>query len=182
MGPLTDIYVLASKRSRSLVEKFQSVWMVGFVESADEYYWPSAANYDQEKPTEIFHTAAPLLKKLLENPTEEYGIYWRNERDEMLTHGMMFFTSDGGLIMGLSLAYEISLDGVLELGTMESPSPLTKTFVQLAESVEAKFGYTLVEQPPAFSKTEEFIAESQTYALAPRLVDGVLILKDCSQC
>ncbi len=48
---------------------------------------------------------------------------------------MLFFTSDGGLISGLTVA-------------TEDPELAGTTLRQLAESVDARYGYATWEQPP----------------------------------
>ncbi len=72
---------------------------------------------------------------------------------------MLFFTTDAGLIAGLSLADP----EIRETG---------RALTELAASVDGRFGMTLWEQPPA-DLAEDFIAAVMA-AEGPRLVDGEL--------
>ena len=61
---------------------------------------------------------------------------------------MLFFTTDGGLIAGLTVATE-DLDRA------------STTLRQLAQSVDARYGYATGEQPPP-DTTSEFKAIART--------------------
>ena len=68
---------------------------------------------------------------------------------------MLFFTTDGGLIVGLT-------------ATTEDPDLAATTLHALLKSVDARYGYSAWEQPPP-GTASEFEAKART-AEDPRLL------------
>ena len=71
-------------------------------------------------------------------------------------HAMLFFTADGGLITGLTVA-------------TEEPDLAGTTLRQRAQSVDARYGFATWEQPPPHTAFE-FIAHARKAASLPRLL------------
>ena len=73
---------------------------------------------------------------------------------------MLFFTSDGAMIAGLTLHDE-------------SPDAVARTLRELAETLRADYGYVVWEEPPPDTR-EEFIERTAEAGL-PKLERGRLI-------
>ena len=135
-----DLYVLCAHRDLETIDLFRRKWLHGAEEVAASYLFPE---FDDEAGKEI---ALPILLELLiENPHQPYRIYW-GLKDERFKTGMMFFTDDGGLIVGLGLVYweeseparflekfEQEMEGRCSLMFFETPPPDSiSEFMQLA--------------------------------------------------
>jgi hypothetical protein len=134
-----DIYALVKERSRKPVEDFLSKWGEGLIESAVEYEYPRYAS----EPEIVYKDVNILIDRLLIEVDQPYAIYWTNPSDDR-THiraAMLFFTSDGGLIVGLSSTQD------------SNPKKLLKALI---DTVDGSIGKILVEQPPP-DTTAEFI-------------------------
>ena len=166
-----DIYVLAPERSSQMIERFQKEWLGEMEESAADYWFPQFA----QQATQVFESADELIEQLLLNPTEPYAIYWtpspKAEPDAEVKAGMMFFTEDDGLIVGLSVQSDSCY--VNEVAGSMPPDNTTTFLERLARTADGKFGYVAVEQPPADTK-DEFICEARNSAFA-KLLDGLII-------
>lgn len=138
---LYDVYVLASERTISYAEKFISAWTYGFEAAAEEYEFPQYA----KAPEIIFSTASQLIERLILNSQQPHAIYWHNSNEGDTRDAMLFFTTDGGMIVGLSVEVDKREDA-------------RKFLEALAADVDGEFGMVMLEQPPADS-AEEFIRE-----------------------
>lgn len=152
---LLDVYVLCPRRDLEAVARFRERWLDGMSEAEDGYDFPRYPG-----PPEVTY-ASPweLSERLVGEPARPYAIYWTAGREANLVAAMLFFTSDGGLIAGLSLPD--TQDGAIE-----------RALTDLAETVGGRFGMTLWEEPPP-ERAADFLAAART-AKGPRLVDGVL--------
>ena len=132
-----DLYALAGERSREVVGRFRDQWLTGFEESAAEYEFPRFA----DRPDAVYDSPWDLIDRLLADPTQPHSLYWRNPRSGPVLHAMLFFTTDGSLIAGLTVATE----------DQDRAGAMLR---QLAGSVEARYGYALAEAPPPDSASE----------------------------
>jgi len=94
---LTDLYVLASERSTLVAKHFKDTWLADFDEAASEYEFPQYA----DEPLVVYSSATDLIEKLIKNPNETHSIYCNNPRKDSVSSGMLFFTSDGSIIVGI---------------------------------------------------------------------------------
>lgn len=129
-----DIYVLANARSRAYVERFQTEWLQDAVPARERYEFPM----DAAEPEITYDAAAPLIDRLLQDHQQPYSIYWNDYEGDVL-NPMLFFTNDGGMIVGLTVredganfpefyldALTKSVDGRGGVITWETPPPLNQ--------------------------------------------------------
>src|SRR5262249_27578188 len=148
----SDLYVLAGARSREVVERFRERWLAGFEESEVDYVFPQFA----DEPEAVYASPWDLINRLLAEPNQPRSFYWRNPRPGHVLHAMLFFTTDGGLIAGLT----VDTDDPVVAGT---------TLRHLAESIDGRYGYAKWEQPPP-DTASEFKTEARTSKMLPRLL------------
>ena len=97
-GGYHDVYVLARERSARVANQFLAAFAPNCLESADEFGFPEFA----EVPTVVFTTSAEAIRYCEAHPGAAHRFYFRNPKGSP-AHAMLFFTSDGGLILGLSV-------------------------------------------------------------------------------
>jgi hypothetical protein len=142
-GPLVDLYVLCPEASVALAHRFLDAWAADRRPASDD---------DQR------------LRAL---PAAPVAMYWRVERAERdarapeAEHVMLFFTDDGAMIAGLSVA-----------GWDRPRAELEPLLVRLAGTVGARHGYVTAEEPPVSDGRDAFIAECRRRELA--LIDGAI--------
>jgi hypothetical protein len=159
--PSVDLYALAHDRSLQLAERFLMMWTKDFAETRSQYEYPQYAN----DPDHIFFSAKELIAQLCVHRDQEYAIYWDNPQAASGTayqviNAMMFFNSDGTLVVGITVA-------------TDSKAAQASFLQKLAQPVEAEFAYSVHEAPPA-GKAGMFRTFAQTHA-PPRIVDGKLV-------
>lgn len=142
---LQDLYALAPERTEAAAGRFRAAWLDHFAETADEYEVPRHS----DAPDAVYTSADDLIRLLVAHPALEQAIYWTNTRDGLVRTGMLFFTADGGLIAGLSIADE-------------DPATGRQLLTRLAGSIGARHGYATFEQPPS-ATTAEFLASAVPY-------------------
>src|SRR4051794_31404958 len=117
-----DVYVLAGQRSIPTVNSFLSQFGGSMKESASDYSLPQYA----DAPNFVFHTASVLLEYLVDHPNEPYTVYYRTDDFcEPLQNAILSFTTDGHLIVGLTVH-------------AQSPLELGKYLERLAIAVDGK--------------------------------------------
>src|SRR5262249_21008069 len=144
-----DLYALATDRSSEIVSRFRERWLASFEESEVDYVLPQFA----DRPDAVYDSPSELIARLLAEPAQPHSLYWRNPRPGHLPHAMLFFTTDGGLIAGLAVATE---DSDLAGATLR----------ELAQSVDARYGYALGEAPPP-GTASEFKEQARTMRILP---------------
>ena len=95
-GPLIDCYVLAPARSAALARQF-----------LDKFLPNRVPSFDAMDPVDVLGLAddsslSDILESLAAQPTTAYSMYWRNAEEEPPYAGLLAFTGDGALILGLS--------------------------------------------------------------------------------
>ena len=129
MSGFADIYVIIDSRSKELVHSFLTRYLTTWVESADEYEIPQYS----DNPDIIFKTDSELMNYCEQNKKISYSIYWRSKSDSLIKYGMIFYTSDEKMILGLSV-----LSGSKE-----------KEFLKdLKDYLLSDLGYIAFEEPP----------------------------------
>ena len=145
MGYLADIYVIKESRSKKIGIEFLNHFLPAREESADEYLIPQYS----DEPIQKFDKADEIMSFLEINKEYSQSIYWRNIDDENPNkHGMIFYTSDGNMIFGISR----NADMTGNLNTDNEDGCLN----QMKAYFETHLGYIHYENPPA-STLNEFI-------------------------
>ncbi|TGK96258.1 hypothetical protein EHQ30_06535 [Leptospira brenneri] len=143
MSGLTDIYVITDSRAKELILSFLRHYLITWAESADEYEIPQ---YSYE-PEIILKTDLELMDYCEQNTTVVHTIYWKNKSDSFIKHGMVFYTSDQKMILGLSV-----LSGTKEKEYLKD----LKCFLQ------SDLGYLTFEEP-APSNYPDFVEMVNNY-------------------
>jgi hypothetical protein len=139
MPELADCYVLVKSPSKKRVEEFLAHFMPRRWPLADEYEMPQYS----DKPEEVFRTSGEALSYLEEHPNQGHALYWQNQDSEEPRCGMIFPTTDGQMIYGLSCRAD-------DEGTPGRILDAMKHFLQ------ADIGYIAFEEPPP-ETTQEFM-------------------------
>ena len=134
MPEYADVYALAPTHDRATLDRFLARFAPHRAESADEYELPQF----NENPIAVYLTADELLPHLFARAAEEYAVYWRKTDGPGPDHAMVFFTPDGGLILGVSC----------------SPADADRWLEELFAFVGNRVGYINHEQPPAATASE----------------------------
>lgn len=150
-----DVYVLCGARDLETVKRFRARWLGGMSEASEDYVFPRYA----EPPEATYVSPWELCERLVREPGQPYGIYWTAETEAGPRAAMLFFTTDAGMIAGLSLADP-------------EPRETGRALTELAASVDGRFGMTLWEEPPGDLAADFVAAVRETKW--PRLVDGEL--------
>lgn len=139
-----DLYALAPDRTEATSDRFRSAWLRHFEESAEEYEVPRNSDH----PDSVYTSVDDLIRMLAASPAEGHAVYWHNSQPGPILNGMLFFTTDGGLVVGLSIADE-DADAARQI------------LSQLAATVGAAHGYATFEEPPP-ATTPEFLARARS--------------------
>lgn len=146
MGYLADIYVFQKSRSKKLGIDFLNHFLPLREESTDEYIIPQFS----ENPEHEFDNAEDVMTFLESNSEYSQGIYWRNKDEENLNkHGMIFYTSDGNMILGISRNADMS-------GNLNTENE-DECLKEMKKYFKTENGYIHYENPPADSY-DEFVA------------------------
>ena len=148
---MIDVYVLAPERSGAAVSRFADEWLRDGEPAADEVEVPQYA----DDPDAVFESPDDAVEWLLARPHEPHGLYWRTPRGDGAAQAMLFFTTDGGLIAGL---------------TVDDDAAAADWLRRLAGSVDARYGYVAFETPPP--ETAADFRAAAAGADPPRLVAG----------
>ena len=142
MPQLVDCYFLIESREKRKIELFLERFIPDREELAADYPIP----YLSDSPTAIIHSIEELIEFLASDSTSEYAIYWQNRIVESkLQNGMLFYTNDACLILGISLK-AISKQDVEVMRICNE----VKSFLQ------CQYACITVEEPPPLN-SEEFI-------------------------
>jgi hypothetical protein len=128
-----DVYVLAPERSASIALQFLDEFAPHRVETAVDYQFPQHS----DQPEVVLTTAHDAITYCAHHPRESQSLYFRNLSGGH-AHAMLFFTEDGGLILGLSV---------------EQADP-ADTLLRLREHAHSPIGYLTFEEPPPVTASE----------------------------
>ena len=142
-GPYYDLYALCPERTEAHAQRFLAEWAPNRVAAADEYCIPQFS----DRPIHVFAEAEDVIRFLVVNTSETQAVYWQSGRNDDVEHVMLFFTSDGGMVAGLSIA------------DTRAPEEVSPVFFRLARSVGAHYGYLTSEQAPEYESQDAFRAE-----------------------
>jgi hypothetical protein len=130
--PYCDVYVLSPERSATAAERFLDTFAPKREQSAEEYVFPQFA----EQPLRALKSAREAIQYCEIHSGEAQSLYFRN-LGAGPAHAMLFFTSDGGLILGVSVVDQEN-----------------EWITRLKEYVGTEFGYIAFESPPAATAAE----------------------------
>lgn len=148
---LYDLYALAGERSYEVVKRFRDRWLTSLESSAEQYEFPRYS----DRPAAVYRSPWELIDRLLAAPEQPNSLYWSNRGPGQELHAMLFFTTDSGLNAGLTVE-------------TDDPNQASTTLRQLAQSVDARYGYATGEQPPPDTASEfKAIARTAEIQLLP---------------
>lgn len=133
MSGFHDVYVLMTARTAESVERFLDRFVPHREPSTEEYRVPQFA----DEPTTVFFESMELVAYCVAQHDVAHGIYWRNLDDCDPFHAMVFFTSDGGMVLGLSV--------------VANPD---RWLGDLLSMIGGEIGYWTFEEPPPDSILE----------------------------
>jgi hypothetical protein len=128
-----DVYALAPHRTVEAVERFLARFAPAHEPAADEYEVPRYA----DAPAIVFRTPGELVAYCVGHPAEPHGVYWRCLGGGDPARAMVFFTTDGALILGLSVA-----------------SDADRWLAELLAATGSAVGWVGFEEPPPDSASE----------------------------
>ncbi len=135
---LADVYVLANERTAAAAASFLDRFLPDRVAAAADYPVPEYA----DPPQRVFSDPADVIEWCASRADESYAVYWLNARAGSEPHSAhVFFLSDGGMVLGLSI-------GRNDAG---EPEELLRRLLSFAGS---HVGYWTHEEPPAQSTGE----------------------------
>jgi len=130
-----EIYILSKDRTMSTAQIFLDSFLPERFSLTEEYPYPQYS----DTPEIIFENRNELIQKLVTNSNEPYSLYW-DVVDSEVINGMIFFTKDGGMIVGLAVA-------------QNKDEYFLKS---ISEAVGGEFGYISFDSPPPETQ-DEFI-------------------------
>jgi len=145
-----DVYALAPARTAETVERFLARFAPACEPAADEYEVPRYP----DAPAVVFRTPGELVAHCVAHPAEPHGLYWRCLGGGDPAHAMVFFTADGGLLLGLSVV-----------------SDADRWLAELLAATGSAVGWVGFEEPPPDS-AREFAALAARHAEPGAAADG----------
>lgn len=140
MAQYVDCYYLIDSRKYEIGINFLDNFLSIRKESSVDYPVPI---YD-DNPKHIFSCYKELMRFLDENPEEEYSIYWRSLEDEnIIKHGMIFYTNDNRMILGVSVEGREINEGIV-----------IETYYKVKKFLESKVSCITVEEMPPMNSFE----------------------------
>jgi hypothetical protein len=133
---IIEIYVLCKERTKKLVLEFLESVLPNRKEVAENYPYPEYAD-EYEHIYEDFET---LLEALEINTRETYSLYWDSANHGEVRSAMVFFTEDGYMIAGITVADD----------TERRKNWLNK----LSRIVDGEYGYVSFDTPPPLTSRE----------------------------
>ncbi|MFS1523877.1 hypothetical protein ACL7TT_07155 [Microbulbifer sp. 2304DJ12-6] len=150
---IIEIYILCKNRSKKLVFEFLDKFLPNREASAEEYPYPEYV----DQPEHVYSDVAELMAVLDSNEDESYSLYWDSTDNAKVKNAMVFYTVDGGLIVGIAVEDD------------HREAWLNK----LSNLVGGEFGYVSFEMPPP-ETVQEFIEYSEKSDQV-RLISGNIV-------
>ncbi len=148
MNPL-EVYVLCRVRSAELANRFLAEFAPERSPVASEFPFPEFV----DEPSIVFDNPSDLIRQLEKDGSESYSIYWNVNRG-ISEQVMLFFTTDGGMIIGLGGPH-VSAD---------------KAFSAMRKTVDGEYGFmTSGSCPP--NTCDDFVSLCEKSTLTS-LFDG----------
>ncbi|MCC7455278.1 MAG: hypothetical protein IT222_14000 [Crocinitomix sp.] len=138
-GYFADCYVISNNRTKTFISDFLDAFVPNREESAACYELPQYGKDTQQ----IFNSTEDIIDFLIEKPTEEYSIYWRNIEISDLRHIICFFTNDGNVIFGISTETKYSNTEIEDA-----------VFKRMQDFLGSNEGYITYESTPPRNRSE----------------------------
>lgn len=151
-GVELEVYVLAGSRHAHVATQFLQRFLPTRRAASDEYPFPEFST----SPERVYGDPDELMRRLESSPDEAYAIYWDADEASTFRQGMLFFTRDAAMIVGLVIAI----------------SDIAQVLLDVAQVVDGRFGFISGESPPPGTR-DEFIRVCREGTLT-RLVDGCI--------
>jgi hypothetical protein len=146
----TEIYVLCSSRSKAVADTFLDRFGRSRTQIAEDYPYPEFA----DEPEITYETPSELIGRLEKDRDSSYSLYWDCRSEDEPDQVMLFFTSEGRMIVGIG-GPKGSIESELE---------------KIATLVGGEYGYVTSGSCPPDS-SDEFI-EIATSSTLPCLIEG----------
>jgi hypothetical protein len=159
-----DIYVLGPERSAVAAGRFLDTFVPDREPSAVEYLFPERADV----PDVTLRDPIEAIRHAARRPGEEQRFYFRNAGTGEPAHAMVFFTSDGGMVLGVSVPEQHE-------DPHREEAEIAGWLARLQQATGAAVGYALYESPPPGNTVAEFVG-GLAVAWPPKLIDGRLVL------
>lgn len=137
-GGYYDVYVLARERSAAVASRFLAAFAPQGTASASEYEFPEYS----KRPDVVFSTAMEAIRYCAAHSDAGQRFYFNNPSGDP-AHAMLFFTNDGGLILGVSVADEeeqalarLKAHAGVDIGYITFESPPCETAAEFRECAE----------------------------------------------
>jgi hypothetical protein len=152
-GVLIDIFALAPNRSRSTVTRFLDRFLPAGERRDADY----TVYVDSAEPTAVFETPDMLFAFCEAELRARSRGYWINRTAGVPHSAHVYFLSDGGLVLGLSVSAPLT-------GAARDQPNWDRWLAKLQEFAGSNYGYWTCECPP-----EDTIGEFMS--LAQRLAE-----------
>lgn len=160
---LNDIYVLSPCRTADAAFSFLDAILPNRQSTRDEYWFPEFS----DAPEVVIRGANAAIEYAVKQSSETQWVYFQNSLLTEPKIGMVVFTGDGGMILG------VSIDAWPDDRKREEES-ISRWLLNLQFVTDALVGYALFESPAPSATVEEFVAHLDM-ALPPKLVNGELV-------
>jgi len=98
-----ELYALSNERTATLASRFLNTFGAELLPFAEDFPVPEFS----VNPAHVFRRVEDLISFLELNRSEPYGLYWNVGASEgEIAQAMLFYTTDGGLILGLAVTPE----------------------------------------------------------------------------
>jgi len=148
----TEIYVLCRSRSKAVAIRFLDAFAGSRTQVAEDFPYPEFA----DEPEITYATPLDLIERLENEHDSSYSIYWDCHSEDEPEQVMLFFTSEGRMIVGVG-------------GPKES---IESSLQKIATLVDGEYGYVTSGSCPPDTR-DEFV-EIATASTLPCVVDGRL--------
>jgi hypothetical protein len=152
MMDATEIYVLCRSRSKAIADGFLDAFGRSRTQAAEDYPYPEFT----DAPEITYKTPSELIERLENDCNSSYSIYWDCHSANEPGQVMLFFTSDGRMIVGIG----------------GPKSSIERELQRITTLVDGEYGYVTSGSCPPDSFDE--FAEIATASTLPRVVEGRL--------
>ena len=142
---LNDIYVLSPVRTADAAFRFLDAILPNRQSTCDEFSFPDLADV----PETVIEGADAAIGYAAKHPSEAHRVYFLNSMPADPRVGMVVFTGDGGMVLG------VSIDAWPDDRQREEES-ISTWLLNLQRVTRARVGYALLESLAPSNTVEEF--------------------------
>ena len=140
MAQYADCYCLVASRDATIGIAFLDKFLPDREASAVDYPVPRYV----DAPQHVFTDPGELMLFLAKKLNEKYSIYWRNiDSTNVFGHGMLFYTDDGKMIVGVSVA-----------GNYPEDALVIRCYKEVKKFLNSEMGCITIEEPPPLNAIE----------------------------